>query len=249
MILTTVGHGEASQSWQTAECEQKPNTPDKASFAPRGPPKPAQSRVQKLLSPLRTQGHRRTRTLTALQDVCTVSPQVWYVGFTDRMSQAAMSVQVSASENDRFLDKFRYSIIASQLLDHEINPSNGTQFSIPLGGKEAAQYHAENSYSLQGVAVTTVIAFFAAWILHGARGSSHQSAIHWLNGGNLLVFLVVVAIVMYGYARRKVSQRVRQVAVSALSDLISQSQALSHVARSAVGLVQEVEIVSRGYEM
>ena len=53
----------------------------------------------------------------------------------------------------------------------------------------------------------------------------------------------------YAYARKKTSRRVRQVAMGALSDLMTQSHALDKVVRSAVGLIQEVEIVSRGYEM
>jgi Mysoin-binding motif of peroxisomes len=70
-----------------------------------------------------------------------------------------------------------------------------------------------------------------------------------MNLGIILVLVFVVAIVVCGYAIRKTSQRVRHVAVEALSGLIAQSHTFDTVARSGLNLVQEVEIVSRGYEM
>jgi hypothetical protein len=108
------------------------------------------------------------------------------------------------------------------------------------------QYNADNSFSLQGAAATTAISFSAALTLHWAR---EQSSIHWLNVCILLALALIVVIGIYGYARRKTSQRTGQAAMGALSDLITQSRAMDSVVRSALGLIQEVEIVSRGYEM
>ena len=152
-------------------------------------------------------------------------------------------------ENERFLDQFRYSIIASQLLTYEAKPPAETEVADLLRHDEISVRHANNSFSLQGVAVSLSISFLMAWILHWCRASSLAFAIHWLSLCGMMILLVIMAVAIYGYAGRKSSQRARRVAVEALSDLISQSHSLDSVARSALGLIQEVEIVSRGYEM
>jgi Mysoin-binding motif of peroxisomes len=160
--------------------------------------------------------------------------------------QAAISLRVSTTENERFLDQFRYTVIASQLLVHEANTAVEARFSSPLGHTETLHYNADNSFSLQGAAASGAISFFTALTLHWAR---EQSSSHWLNVCIFLALALIVVIGIYGYARRKTSQRTRQAAMGALSDLITQSHAMDNVVRSALGLIQEVEIVSRGYEM
>jgi uncharacterized membrane protein len=144
---------------------------------------------------------------------------------------------VSTSENGRFLDQFRYSIIASQLLTPEAKPTVQPKSSFLRTQTETNLYDSNTSFSLRGAAATAAISFFTA------------SALHWMNLGIILVLVFVVAIVVCGYAIRKTSQRVRRVAVEALSGLIGQSHTFDTVARSGLNLVQEVEIVSRGYEM
>lgn len=227
------GQGEGSQDWQITEGALEAESVETPSFAPSGPPKPTQSRVQQLLSPLRTQGHRRTKTLTALQDVCS----------------AAISVRVSTSENDLFLDRFRYLIIASQLLVAEAKPSAETYFSDPLGESMTPDHHAGNPIRLQGAAITVIISFSVAWVLHWAKLRSPGPVLSWLNVYVSFLLLALLVIGTHGYAGRKASQRVRQAAVGALSEIITQSHALDKVARSALGLIQEVEIVCRGYEI
>jgi cytochrome bd-type quinol oxidase subunit 2 len=163
-------------------------------------------------------------------------------------SQAALNVRVSTSENDRFLDHFRYSIITSQLLVPEASAPIGEAHTDQLGHEESLHQHAKNSFSLRGAAVAISLSFFLAWMIHWARSRSYN-LIHWLNVSVFMLLLLILSLGAYAYARRKDSQKVRRMAVSALSDLISQSHALDTVARSAFGLIQEVEIVSRGYEM
>jgi Mysoin-binding motif of peroxisomes len=160
-----------------------------------------------------------------------------------------MKARVSTPENNRFLDQFRYSIIASQLLTYEAKPTAETEVAHTLGDHAAEFHHATNSFSLQGAAVSATISFLTAWTLNWARALSPESATHWLNLCVTLALLAGMAVVMYAYARRKSVQRVRHAAVEALSDLIMQSHALDSVGRSALGLIQEIEIVSRGYEM
>ena len=167
----------------------------------------------------------------------------------DCLPQAAINAHVSTPAHDEILDKFRYSIIASQLLTYEAKSLAENEAARSLGDRALQQNHANNSFSIWGAAVSTTIAFLTAWTLHWARVLYLKPATHWLTLCGILALLVVVIVVIYRYARRKSSQTVRRAAVEALSDLIAQSKALDSVGRSAVGLIQEVEIVSRGYEM
>lgn len=152
-------------------------------------------------------------------------------------------------ENERFLDQFRYTIIASQLLTYEAKPPAETEVADSLSQDEISVRHAAHPFSLQGAGVALTLSFLTAWILHWCSTLSPGFAIHWLSLCGMMIPLLIMAVVVYGYAGKKSLQRVRRMAVEALSDLISQSQSLDNLARSAVGLIQEVEIVSRGYEM
>lgn len=110
-------------------------------------------------------------------------------------------------------------------------------------------YHPDNSFSPQGAAVSTMMSFPMAWTLHWARATSPRSSTYSLNACVILVLWALVAIIIYGYGRRKALQRIHHTALGAVNNLITHCHALDKVARSAVGLIQEVEIVSRGYEM
>jgi hypothetical protein len=64
------------------------------------------------------------------------------------------------------------------------------------------------------------------------------------------ITLIAIAVVgIHGYARRKALQRVRHEAMDALSNLLSHYHRFDHRARSALSLIQEIEVVSRGYDM
>jgi Mysoin-binding motif of peroxisomes len=106
-----------------------------------------------------------------------------------------------------------------------------------------------DSLSLQVAAITLAISFLAAWMLNSAQARIYTSTMHWYNAFIYMMPILAMVIGIHAYARGKTSQRIRHGAVSALSGLITQCNALDQIARLALGLIQEVEIVSRGYEM
>lgn len=157
-----------------------------------------------------------------------------------------MSVRVSTSENERFLDQFRYSIIASHLLVQEAKPSSATNLSHQLRDEQTWRHCTNYPFSVHGAAFITTISFLTAWLFHWV---TVRSAILPWNIGIIVGLMVIAAIGIYAYARKKALQRSRQRAVNGLTDLITRSHALDSAARSALNLIQEIEIVSRGYEM
>ena len=160
-----------------------------------------------------------------------------------------MSVRVSTSKNDLFLDRFRYLVIASQLLVAEAKPPAETKLPNPLGDIVTPEDPAVSPLSMQGAAISVMISFLVAWTLHWAKVQSSGSTHSWLIFCVSFLLLAILAMGIHGYSQKKASQRVRQAAVDALSTLIKFSHAFDKVARSALSLIQEVEIVSRGYEM
>lgn len=65
----------------------------------------------------------------------------------------------------------------------------------------------------------------------------------------MLVAIAIVATAFYVYARRQLLQYLRHRAISLSSDLVTSLQAFDASSSSALQLIQEVELVSRGYRL
>jgi hypothetical protein len=68
----------------------------------------------------------------------------------------------------------------------------------------------------------------------------------------MIVFLGVVillATISYAYMRRQWLQYVRQQSIAEISDFVNKAQEFDDAAAGSLTLVQEVELVSRGYRM
>jgi len=60
---------------------------------------------------------------------------------------------------------------------------------------------------------------------------------------------VVLATLLYAYVRRQWLQYLRQQTLVEISNLVAKAQGLDTAISAAVTLIQEVELVSRGYRM
>jgi hypothetical protein len=68
----------------------------------------------------------------------------------------------------------------------------------------------------------------------------------------MAIFLVIVgllAVVSYAYMRRQWLQYLRQQTLAEISEFIVKGQEFDAAAGGALALVQEVELISRGYRM
>jgi hypothetical protein len=104
------------------------------------------------------------------------------------------------------------------------------------------------AFTLVGASVTASFAFVLAWFIHWTRGGSSYAA----GKGRVAIFLVlllVLGVVSYAYIRRQWLQYLRQQTLSEASGFVAKSQEFDAVAAGALTLVQEVELVSRGYRM
>ncbi|KAL8419670.1 hypothetical protein RB594_002740 [Gaeumannomyces avenae] len=163
--------------------------------------------------------------------------------FRSRYSSAVAS-RIDRAENAKFLEKFRYTVIASQLLGgHSIlgaqrSPSRPDQETDLNGDHEAL------GGFVWTVAGAIAIAWAMKWVYSG--GFSH------LTKKRVLASLVVVALaasVGNAYIRQRWIRYVREQALAEVTTFTAVSQDFDSVVSAAVALIQEVELVSRGYRI
>ncbi|OJD30923.1 proliferating cell nuclear antigen [Diplodia corticola] len=230
------GEGTGEPGWVASmDDDGKSSKSDKSdksqetSFAPRGPSSLQSKLRKKLPRPLKL-------------------PQRGSVHRLQNAYARAVNSRLGSADNTRFLEHFRFTIISSQLLSEH---SGQTSFKVPSGPADGSAQTVEykgGSINVTGAAATGVGAFFVVSLLHWARESKQGG----FNKGRLLVVVMATAVgltVAYAHARRQWLQNLRHRAVSAASVLVSNLQAFDTCASSAVMLVQEVELVSRGYRL
>jgi len=164
--------------------------------------------------------------------------------------QRAVNSRIGRADNTRFLEHFRYIIVASQLLNEQTGPSSFRPFIAPsheLHGSQGPGEYKVATTSVTGAVVTGITAFGLVWLIHWSRNGKHGFSKSRFS--LVVVAFVLVATILYTHARRQWLQYLRQQAVEAASTLITNLQAHDASASSALTLIQEVELVSRGYRM
>ncbi|KAF1936209.1 hypothetical protein EJ02DRAFT_459718 [Clathrospora elynae] len=202
--------------------------PDTHGFAPRGL-STLQARIRdRLPQPLRI--HDRHGSIARLHTACS----------------KAVNSRLGRADNERFLEHFRYLIVASQLLGEQGGLRASAIPSFATDGRAGPHDFKLATIGPTGAAMTGATAFSLVWIVHWSRRQGGQN-----KGRTALVILafVSVATAVYAYMRRQWLQYLRQQAVEGASSLVANLQAFEASTSSALALIQEVELVSRGYRL
>lgn len=115
----------------------------------------------------------------------------------------------------------------------------------PASAADAPQLGA---FTLTGAALTASVAFGLVWAIHWARGDSTSS----FPLGRVTVVMMILAglaTFAYAYIRRQWLQYLRQQILTETGTFIANAQDLDGATTAAMTLIQEVELVSRGYRM
>lgn len=242
-LLTTIDEGEEQQrDWALQDPDvvidtppPSPPSPSSASFAPSGRPLVKSRFRNNIPGSLNLAGAvtatpLRKKRLSSLHHGAT-----------------AVATKLDRADNSRFIEQFRYTIVASQLLSgHSILgqhvPTQSSRMEVGGSGQSPS------IPSQAGLVLTAVGALSVAWF------------ISWLYGGgiaNLTKKRVVVVVVVFAvagvasqaYIRQQWLKYVRRQTLEDISTFVSTAQDFDSAASAAVALVQEVELVSRGYRL
>ncbi|EEH38003.1 hypothetical protein PAAG_00924 [Paracoccidioides lutzii Pb01] len=231
------GEGEGQEDWAPQEDlspSQPPLDSSTANFAPRGPPT-FQDRIRNRLPvPRQLKPLAKHQTLARISDVC----------------KAVVRTTIGKSENERFLEQFGYIIVASQLLNEQCAPSYSAitrLLSNTRSNEDQSSTRAAN-FGLPGAVFTAGASFSVVWILHWARSRQGSDWNVW-RICVLVVLLLAIAISFYAFAKRQWLKYLRRQAVGVASVLVANAQSFDSAASASVILIQEVELVSRGYRL
>ncbi|OCT48379.1 hypothetical protein CLCR_03993 [Cladophialophora carrionii] len=153
------------------------------------------------------------------------------------------AASVTDVANERLIEQFRYIIVASQLLSDEPKPRRQLQNEPSLTA---------TTLSLKGAFITAGISFAVAWSLHLLQRRYRTPRSISSSWSELCIYtslFIGACWVLFWFGRRQYLEFVRQSAVSALGKAVASSHNYDGMATEALRFVQEIEVVSRGYEI
>ncbi|KAL8929634.1 MAG: hypothetical protein Q9172_000430 [Xanthocarpia lactea] len=237
LALYLKGEDDDSSNENTRTNPVPPSSPVRTpSFAPQGFP----TRPRKL--------RRKPPPLLNLEG----PPSKGSVARFHHICSRALNARLGWTENSRFLEQFRYTIIASQLLNDVPNAGvhkrhNTCQIS------DSDRPNADNNdeavtFSWTGLALTALAAFALAWSVHWTRSFVETTSHRWP-----LVLTPTVAVLIcsffYLFFRRQWLYWLRDQVSRSASTLVTDARNLDAVVSASINLIQEVELVSRGYRI
>ncbi|ATY59134.1 Proliferating cell nuclear PCNA [Cordyceps militaris] len=163
-----------------------------------------------------------------------------------RNYSAAVAASMDRADNEKFLEQFRYMIIASQLL------SGHTVAARRHAGAEALGPAIESNQSLlsnEGIIASILGALAIAVVLSWIFGHKKDSYVTKKRLVLLVALLAASGALGQVYVRRQWLQYRREQSLSELSGFIINSHEFDSVVEATLALVQEVELVSRGYRI
>lgn len=166
-----------------------------------------------------------------------------------KIFQRAVNSRLGRADNARFLEHFRYMLVASQLLSENNGYGLPRTATVHLDGTaESLNEYKAGATSVTGALLTATTSFAVVWLLHWSKAGR----VGGFSKGRALVVVSIfvgLAIVLYAYARRQWLHNLRQNAVTSANGLVTNLQAFDASTSAALLLVQEVELVSRGYRI
>ncbi|KAF6798843.1 proliferating cell nuclear antigen [Colletotrichum sojae] len=162
-----------------------------------------------------------------------------------RSYSTAVASRIDRADNSKFLEQFRYTIIASQLLSgHSILSQHHASPRPAHGGMDSNT--TERLLDSTGAVVAVLGALALAVSINWLAGSGP------LNKRRFTLILLVALIaagIAHVYMRRQWLRYRRLQALSEVTAFVSNSQEFDGATGAAIALVQEVELVSRGYRL
>ncbi|OBT62995.1 hypothetical protein VE03_07626 [Pseudogymnoascus sp. 23342-1-I1] len=227
------GDGDKEEETWSPDEEQNESssTNSSPSFAPRGRPTVPSRFRHKLIPPLRISVPKATAA-TAIRNTYS----------------EALNSRLGKADNTKFQERFRYIIVASQLLNDRQYHGQGYGSKSPPRSSQEVPVTSLKTFSPRGAVVTASVAFGVTWMIRwGSAGRDWISIT--LRCIIIAAMLVTAAIIGQAYLRRKWLHYLREQNITEATRLVGQTQYLDSAVSAALSLIQEVELVSRGYRL
>ena len=167
------------------------------------------------------------------------------------VTKSAIHGRLGWTKNLNFLEQFRYIIVASQLLSEHTKPFAYKRQALPSPRGEwplKSEHDKGFKPGPVGLAITGITAVGLAYFikrLQGVKLSDYSTT----TLGIVTVLCIFLMINLYYYSRRQWLHYLRLRSMENATSLTTNAQNFEAAATAAFTLIQEVELVSRGYNM
>lgn len=162
--------------------------------------------------------------------------------------QNALNSRVGSADNTRFLEQFRYIIIASQLLSGHQYHGRASKGDSQHGESSDNSALTSKIVDPVGAVAAAVVAFGVAWLLYWSASAHDWNGIAF-RLAIVVALLAATAFLSQAYLRRRWLRNLRQYNITETTNFVERSHFLDSSMTAALSLIQEVELVSRGYRM
>ncbi|KAK3356219.1 Mysoin-binding motif of peroxisomes-domain-containing protein [Neurospora tetraspora] len=165
-----------------------------------------------------------------------------------RGEKKAVTARIDRADNQKFIEQFRYTIVASQLLSgHSVAGLNHfyrNQDADASKGQSNDVVLPNSTGLIATAAGALVVALGIRWLCLGGYTRLTKR-------GVLITVVVAVAVGMMAhfYIRKQWLRYVRNKALAEVATFVAKSQDWDSATSAALSLIQEVELVSRGYRL
>lgn len=206
--------------------------PSPSPFAPTGRPMVKNRFRTKAPARLRTDEPGATTTLQAIRRNCS----------------AAVVASIDRADNSKFLERFRYTIIASQLLSGtSILGHRPAAPNIPHAAQNIAKH--QSFLTTEGMLATILGALAIAVLLSWSLGNGPPSYVTRKRLAFIVALMAAASFLGQIYMRRQWLRRRREQSLAEITTFVSNSNDFDRASEATLSLVQEVELVSRGYRI
>lgn len=174
-------------------------------------------------------------------------PRTGRIGSLHERYSKAVASTMDGAENFKFLEQFRYTIATSQLLSGHTTLGQQHLLNRQSEASPAVQRDVNGTTST-GLMITTAVALLVAWAMNWVHSGGYS---HLTKKRVLLTLgsLAVVAIFFRAYVRQQWLRHLCEQALTEATIFVSRSQDFDSASGAAAALIQEVELVSRGYRL
>ncbi|EGX52848.1 hypothetical protein TWF173_009780 [Orbilia oligospora] len=187
----------------------------------------------------------------------------WYQNANlKQVMSGGLKSRLAAGENLQFVERFRYILVASQLLNEQasvanydgrdisslptpstaVPPADNNPFTvITWFGSPGPRFYAYTAASI------IILSILISYLSRG--GSERKLAFGKSRAAISLMLSMVLALLVFAHLRRKKLRHLRTDAISAAEQFVENCQMFDVVVGNAITLIQEIELVSRGYRL